>query len=820
MKEYNFKDIETKWQAYWDRNHTFRAIDLSEKPKYYCLVEFPYPSGDGLHVGHPRSYTALDILARKKRMEGYNVLFPMGFDSFGLPSENYAIKTGIHPSITTKDNIERFTTQLKSLGFSFDWSRTFSTTDPEYYKWTQWIFIQLFNHGLAYKDRMPINWCLSCKTGLANEEVVDGKCERCGGEVEKRQISQWMLKITEYADRLVSDLDTVNYLDKIKRQQINWVGRSEGAEVTFRVDGHADDEITVYTTRPDTLFGATFMVLSPEHPLVDKITTQDREDEVRQYRRESLRKSDLERTELNTEKTGVFTGAWAVNPVNQKSIPIWIADYVLMTYGTGGIMAVPAHDSRDFEFARKYGLNITCVIDPDPIIAEQEGISVQAVHAGEACWTMAGKAMNSANVNGLNINGLPVSEAIEQTTQWLESHGIGKKAINFKLRDWVFSRQRYWGEPIPMIHCESCGWIPVPEEDLPVLLPEVDRFEPSDTGQSPLALFDNWVEVPCPHCNKPSRRETDTMPNWAGSSWYFLRYIDPHNDQELAAADLLRYWMPVDWYNGGMEHTTLHLLYSRFWNKFLFDIGISPTSEPYRKRTSHGMVLGEGGEKMSKSRGNVINPDDVVAKHGADVFRLYEMFIGPFDQAASWDTKGIAGMDRFVKKFWRFILRATVSEKPLTQEASYIYNYTIKKVTQDIETLNMNTAISQLMICTNALSALCEIPKTVLESMIQLVSPFAPHMAEELWEIIGHDQSITYASWPICDESQLRQATIQIAVQINGKVRAQIAINSNDKKDAIITQVKKDDRVQKYISGKSILKEIYVPGKLVSLVVK
>jgi len=819
MKSYDHQQIEAKWQKFWLKNKTFQAIDFLDKPKFYCLVEFPYPSGDGLHVGHPRSYTALDILARKKRMEGFNVLFPMGFDSFGLPSENYAIKTGIHPAVITKQNIDRYTQQLQLLGFSFDWDRAVNTTDPDYYKWTQWIFIQFFKQGLAYKDKMAINWCINCKIGLANEEVIDGQCERCGGDVEKRRIEQWMLKITEYADKLISGLDDVDFLDKIKTQQINWIGRSDGADVRFKIHGY-NEEISVFTTRPDTLFGATYMVLAPEHELVSQITTSENQSTVKEYINSSARKSDLERTELSTEKTGVFTGTYAINPVTEEKIPIWVADYVLISYGSGAIMAVPAHDERDFEFAQKFDLTIRCIIDPDERQVAQTGLNKAVIMAGEACWTQDGKSINSANDSGLDINGLNVVEAKERTTSWLEEKGIGRTAVNYKLRDWVFSRQRYWGEPIPMIHCQSCGWIPVPDEDLPVLLPDVEKYAPTDTGESPLAAIKDWVNTSCPQCGKPAVRETDTMPNWAGSSWYFLRYIDPKNDQQMADPKKMAYWMPVDWYNGGMEHTTLHLLYSRFWNKFLADCGHVPVSEPYMKRTSHGMVLGEGGEKMSKSRGNVINPDQVVNEHGADVFRIYEMFIGPFDQAAAWDTKGISGIDRFIKRVWRFVQEVELDDAQLNSKHRQILHYTIKKVTEDIDNLALNTAISQLMIFMNELGKEKTINRIALDSFIKLLAPFAPHIAEELWQLLGHDDTIAYETWPGYDEKYLIADQIIIAVQVNGKRRGEISVDSEAGKDAIITTAINEENVARFINGKEIVKEIYVPGRLVNLVIR
>ncbi len=819
MKTFDHKRIDKKWQNYWEKNKTFQAIDFAKKEKFYCLVEFPYPSGDGLHVGHPRSYTALDILSRKKRMEGYNVLFPMGFDSFGLPSENYAIKTGTHPSIITKTNIENFTRQLKSLGFSFDWDRVFATTDPEYYKWTQWIFIQFFKKGLAYKTKMPINWCNSCKIGLANEEVVDNNCERCGGEVVKRDIEQWMLRITKYADKLLEDLDDVDFLDKIKNQQINWIGRSEGAEISFKIEG-ITKPLNVYTTRPDTLFGATYMVLSPEHELVKKITTKSQLAEVERYIKKTAHKSDLERTELSTAKTGVNTGAFAINPVNDAPIPIWIADYVLSSYGTGAIMAVPAHDTRDFEFAKKFDLPIHCIIQPDAQFAKKENINVDDVLQGKVCWPFCGIAIHSANDKGLDINGLDVDGAVESTIKWLENKGIGKKEVNYKLRDWVFSRQRYWGEPIPLIHCSDCGWVSVPDRDLPVELPQVEKYEPTDTGESPLANLKDWVNTVCPKCGKSAKRETDTMPNWAGSSWYFLRYIDPQNDKQLADPDKLKYWMPVDWYNGGMEHTTLHLLYSRFWNKFLYDCGIVPVSEPYKKRTSHGMVLGEGGEKMSKSRGNVINPDDVVEKFGADVFRMYEMFIGPFDQSAAWDTQGINGIDRFIKKVWRIVTESDIKDTEVPDNQLFTTNNSIKLVTEQIDTLDLNTAISQLMIFVNDLAQNDHHSKESIEILIKLLAPFAPHRSEELWEFLGHTESIAYEKWPMYNEKYLQKKTITIPIQVNGKVRDKIDISPELDKESILRLAKAAKNIDKYLNEGKLIKEIYVPNKIINFVVR
>lgn len=816
--EYNFSEIEKKWQNYWENNKTFRAEDFADKKKFYCLVEFPYPSGDGLHVGHPRSYTALDILSRKKRMQNYNVLFPMGFDSFGLPTENYAIKTGIHPSLITKKNIERFTKQLKSLGFSFDWDRVISTSDPEYYRWTQWIFLKFYEKGLAYKAKIPINWCVSCQIGLANEEVVDGACERCGGKVEKREIEQWMLKITAYADKLLEGLKDLDFLEKIKIQQSNWIGRSEGAELDFKVK-NSNLKIRVYTTRPDTLFGATYMVLAPENHLVDKICIESQRTKIESYRKRCSKMSELERQE-NKEKTGVFTGAYAINPVNNEEIPVWIADYVLTSYGTGAIMAVPAHDERDFEFAQKFALPIRCINKPTVSDAEKMKLNIDDILLGKICWTGDGTLINSSNNAGLDINGLNVEEAKKKTIDWLKKNGIGQRAVKYKLRDWVFSRQRYWGEPIPMVHCKECGWVPLPEKDLPLLLPPVDKYEPTETGESPLAKIADWVNTVCPKCGGAARRETDTMPNWAGSSWYFLRYIDPRNDAKFADMDKLKYWMPVDWYNGGMEHTTLHLLYSRFWNIFLYDCGLVPSKEPYMKRTSHGMVLGEGGEKMSKSRGNVINPDDVVAQYGADVFRIYEMFIGPFDQAAAWDTKGIAGVERFVKKIWKIFTEGKISERQMLRNELRVIHSTVKKVSNDIETLDLNTAVSQMMICINEMSTWQDIPREAAEIFLKILCPFAPHIAEELWEKIGNSPSICLSAWPEYSDELAKANEVEILVQINGKPKIRFKTQAGISKDALIKNAMNNTELSQTLSGKNILKIVAVPDRLVNIVIK
>jgi leucyl-tRNA synthetase len=796
MKSYDHKKIEPKWQEKWQELGLDKAADGSPKPKYFCLVEFPYPSGDGLHIGHVRSFTAIDIVARKKRLQGFNVLYPMGWDAFGLPAENYAIKTGQHPRKVVENNVAVFKKQCQSLGLSFDWDREVNTTDPEYYKWTQWIFLQLYKKGLAYKNKMGINWCPSCKIGLANEEVVDGGCERCGAETEKRELEQWMLKITEYADRLIEDLETVDYLDKIKTQQVNWIGRSYGAEVDFQVKSF-DDKIRVFTTRPDTLFGATFMVLSPEHELVNKITTEEQKDEVFKYKDEARKKSDLERTDLQKDKSGVFTGAFAINPVNGNKIPIWIADYVLSSYGTGAIMAVPAHDNRDYEFAKKYHLEIVEVIEGGDI--------------SEAAFTdiQKGKLTNSGK-----FSGLAVSDAIQQITKWLKDEELGEKSVNYHLRDWVFSRQHYWGEPIPMVNCSECGWQPMDEKDLPLELPMVEKYEPTQTGESPLAAMEDWVKTECPKCGGAARRETDTMPNWAGSSWYFLRYIDPKNNEALADMDKLKQWMPIDLYNGGMEHTTLHLLYSRFWNKFLYDIGAVPTSEPYQRRVSHGMILASDGQKMSKSRGNVINPDSIVEEYGADVLRLYEMFMGPYDQSVAWDLNGVRGIRRFVEKLSSF-------EKWIDADAKDVitlFHQTIQKVTNDIDERRFNTAVSAMMIFVNKIQeAGCS--KDLFKQFIVLVSPFVPHLAEELWADLGGKEVIGFEKWPEFDEKLIVEDEKEVPIQINGKIRAKLVVKSDIEFEELKKIALENENVQKFLDGKDPKKVIDVKGKLISIVI-
>ncbi|HHY44857.1 MAG TPA: leucine--tRNA ligase [Firmicutes bacterium] len=802
-RDYNHSEVEKKWQDIWEKEGAFKASPDKSKPKYYALIEFPYPSGEGLHVGHPRSNTALDIIARKRRMEGYNVLYPIGYDAFGLPTENYAIKNKIHPRIVTETNIARFRNQLKSLGFSFDWSREVNTSDPYYYKWTQWIFLKLYEHGLAYKAEIPINWCTSCKIGLANEEVVGGVCERCGGEVVRKVKSQWMLKITEYAQRLLDDLDKVEYLEKIKTQQRNWIGRSEGAEVDFAVSG-TDKKIRVFTTRPDTLFGATYMVLAPEHHLVDeergRITNWD---EVVAYREMAARKSDFERTELAKEKTGVpLRGLNAINPATGKEIPVWISDYVLMSYGTGAIMAVPGHDSRDWEFAKKFNL---------PIVEVVKGGDVEKEAFVD---TESGILVNSGFLNGLSV-----PDAIETMINWLEKQGTGTRKVHYKLRDWVFSRQHYWGEPIPLVYCEKCGWVPVPEEELPVLLPDVEEYVPNEEGESPLANIPEWVNTTCPKCGAPAKRETDTMPNWAGSSWYFLRYCDPHNDNEMASMEELRYWMPVDWYNGGMEHTTLHLLYSRFWHKFLYDIGYVPTPEPYKKRTSHGMILGENGEKMSKSRGNVINPDDIVREVGADSFRVYEMFIGAFDQAIPWSQQGLKGCRRFLERVWR-LQDLLVRGEGFSPEFEVTMHKLTKKVSLDYERMKFNTAVAAMMEVTNRFHEAGKVTRGEFKRLLHLLNPVAPHITEELWEIVGFGKPIYKQSWPTWDEEKTVEDTVEIAVQVNGKVRAVVAVSREASQDEAREAVMAEEAVTKHLEGKTVVKEVYIPQKIYSIVVK
>ena len=800
--EYNFKEIEKKWQTYWDENLSFAAETDKSKPKFYALVEFPYPSGHGLHVGHPRSYTALDIVSRKRRMEGYNVLYPMGWDAFGLPTENYAIKNKIHPEKVTSDNIANFKRQLKSLGFSFDWSREVNTTDPEYYKWTQWIFLKLFENGLAYKQEMPINWCTSCKCGLANEEVVNGVCERCGGDVVQKQKSQWMLRITKYAQRLIDDLDSLDYIEKVKLQQKNWIGRSQGAEVDFTLT--TGEKITVYTTRPDTLYGATYMVLSPEHPFVEKhLCELSNKDEVCAYRESAAKKSEFERTELVKEKTGApLEGIMAINPVNGEKIPVWISDYVLMTYGTGAIMAVPAHDERDWDFAKKFGLPITKVVDCDVDITKQAYTNVSS-----------GKMVNSGELNGLSC-----ADAIAKMIEKLERENTGRRKVNYKLRDWVFSRQRYWGEPIPLVKCEECGWVPIPESELPLRLPNVEKYELTDDGESPLAKMTDWVNTTCPKCGKSAKRETDTMPQWAGSSWYFLRYTDPHNKEALASKENLEYWLPVDWYNGGMEHTTLHLLYSRFWHKFLYDIGVVPTKEPYAKRTSHGMILGENNEKMSKSRGNVINPDDIVNEFGADTFRTYEMFIGAFDQATPWSMNGVKGCYKFMERVWA-MQKMLTDEKPAPELEKLIHK-TIKKVTSDIERMKFNTAIAALMTYVNEVYRAGKVNRDDFGKFLILLNPTAPHITEELWQICGFKGVLSKQAWPRFDEEKTIDNEIEIVIQINGRVKKKAVISASLSKEEMQEAAMQDSEIKELIAGKDIVKVIAVSGKLVNIVVK
>ena len=800
---YNFKEIEKKWQDKWDKEGTFNAKDDYTMKKWYGLIEFPYPSGQGLHVGHPRSYTALDIIARKRRLQGYNVLFPIGFDAFGLPAENYAIKTNVHPKITTAQNIAHFTEQLKSLGFSFDWSRKIDTTDPEYYKWTQWIFIQLYKHGLAYKTTMPINFCTGCKVGLANEEVVNGVCERCGSPVVQKEKSEWMLKITDYAQKLIDDLDDIDFLEKIKVQQKNWIGRSEGAEVNFKI-ANMDKNLTVYTTRPDTLFGATYMVISPEHPILKELEDKIKNlDEVKEYQKQASLKSAFERSELNKEKTGVeIKGITAINPLTNKEIPIWISDYVLITYGTGAIMAVPAHDTRDYEFAKKFNLPIVQVVDGENVDLSKEAFTDVAT----------GKLINSDFLNGLEV-----AEAKKTVIKYLEDNHIGTKKVNYKLRDWVFSRQRYWGEPIPMVYCEDCGWVPVDEKDLPLKLPEVEEFTPGENGESPLAKQTDWINTTCPHCGKPAKRETDTMPQWAGSSWYYLRYMDPHNDKELASKEALEYWSPVDWYNGGMEHTTLHLLYSRFWHKFLYDIGVVPTKEPYQKRTSHGMILGTNGEKMSKSKGNVINPDDIVNEFGADTFRVYEMFMGPFDQVAAWSMESIRGCGKFLDRVWN-MQNMLVDGDNYSKETEKMMHKAIKKVSQDIEDMKFNTSVSTFMTMVNEFYKIGKVNKAEFKTFLTLLNPFAPHITEELNKIAGFDADISTYSWPEYDEAKTVDDEITLPIQFNGKLKATITISVDEDESSVKEKV--HNAIDSKLDGKTIVKEIYVKNKIYNVVVK
>ena len=802
-KGYDYAQIEKKWQDIWDEKQTFAAKDDYSLPKFYGLVEFPYPSGQGLHVGHPRSYTAIDIVCRKKRLEGYNVLYPMGWDAFGLPTENFAIKNHVHPAEVTKKNIANFKRQLKSLGFSFDWSREINTTDPEYYKWTQWIFLQLYKKGLAYKKKMSVNWCTSCKCVLANEEVVNGHCERCGSEVIHKEKSQWMLKITDYAEKLLEGLDEVDFIDRVKTQQRNWIGRSYGTQVKFSTN--IGDTFEVFTTRADTLFGVTYMVMSPEHPRINKwADTITNMDEVTAYKQEAAKKSDFERTELAKDKTGVkISGVTAINPVNGKEVPIFIADYVLISYGTGAIMAVPAHDTRDWEFAKKFGLPIIEVV--------AGGEDVQAAPYTE-CAT--GKLVNSGFLDGMSVE-----DAKKAIQEWLTERNLGERKTNYKLRDWVFSRQRYWGEPIPIVHCDKCGYVPVPESELPLVLPNVDSYEPTDNGESPLAKMTDWVNTTCPHCGGPAHRETDTMPQWAGSSWYFLRYCDPHNDKALASPEALKYWTPVDWYNGGMEHTTLHLLYSRFWHKFLYDIGVVPTPEPYAKRTSHGMILGENGEKMSKSRGNVVNPDEIVRDYGADTMRVYEMFIGDFEKAAPWSQSSIKGSKRFLDKVWALSDKLTEGDS-YRAELEAAFHRTIKKVTEDIEGLKMNTAIAALMSLLNDIQGSGSINRAEFKTYLILLNPFAPHMTEELWQQAGFEGMLNEAEWPKYDEAKCADSTVEIAVQVNGKIKARISVAADISAPDAIASAKADGAVAAAIDGKNIIKELYVPKKLVNIVVK
>ena len=802
MDRYNPNSIEKKWQKYWEENKTFKTSDDKSKEKFYALVEFPYPSGQGLHVGHPRPYTALDIVSRKRRMQGYNVLYPMGWDAFGLPTENFAIKNKIRPEIVTENNIKNFKRQMQSIGFSFDWDREINTTDPDYYKWTQWIFIQMFKKGLAYKKEMPINWCPSCKTGLANEEVINGHCERCGGEVIRKVKNQWMLKITEYADRLIDDLKDVDYLDRIKSQQINWIGRSYGAEIKFPLK-EVDEKITVFTTRADTIFGATYMVISVDHPLIEKYSDQIKNiEEIRSYRQEVAKKSELERTDLSKEKTGYkIDGLTAINPLTNKDIPVYVSDYVLMTYGTGAIMAVPAHDDRDYEFAKKFNIEMIPVI---------EGSDIENSAFTE---TNEGNLINSGFLNGLSVD-----EAKEKMYEYIEEKEIGHKKTNYKLRDWVFSRQRYWGEPIPLVYCEHCGWVPLEEKDLPLVLPKVDNYEPTDNGESPLSNIDEFVHTKCPKCGRDAVRETDTMPQWAGSSWYYLRYTDPHNDEAIASKENLDYYIPVDWYNGGMEHTTLHLLYSRFWHKFLYDIGVVPTKEPYMKRTSHGMILGDNNEKMSKSRGNVVNPDDIVRDFGADTLRCYEMFIGDFEKSAPWSENGVKGCRKFLDKVWR--TQELVDGDSNVEKMETLIHQTIKKVSEDYENLKFNTAIAQLMTLLNEFNNLDKISKEQYKIFLILLNPVCPHITEEIWQRMGYEGYVHEASWPEYDESKTILDVIELPIQVNGKLRTTVEIGREASEDEVFGKAIKDDVVAKYLENKNVVKKIYVKGRIFNIIVK
>ena len=803
IPEYNPNAIEKKWQGIWDKEKTFHSDIDENKEKFYALVEFPYPSGQGLHVGHPRPYTALDVVSRKKRLEGLNVLYPMGFDAFGLPTENYAIKNKIHPAKVTEDNIRNFKGQLKSIGFSFDWDREINTTDPDYYKWSQWIFIQLYKHGLAYKNEMSVNWCPSCQVGLANEEVVDGKCERCGSEVVHKMKNQWMLKITEYADRLIDDLDEVDYEDRIKAQQINWIGRSKGANVNFNIK-NSDEKLTVYTTRPDTIFGVTYMVISPEHPILEKFKDKiNNFDEVVCYQEEARKKSDFERSELNKDKTGVkLDGIMAINPLSNSEIPIWVSDYVLMTYGTGAIMAVPAHDSRDYEFAKKFDMPIVQVYETET----NEDLPLTDINKGTA-------------INSDFLNGLEVSKAKKKAISYIEDNSLGEATTNFKLRDWVFSRQRYWGEPIPMIYCKDHGWNPVDEKELPIKLPEVETYEPTATGESPLSEIEEFVNTTCPICGGPAKRETDTMPQWAGSSWYYLRYMDPHNAEAIASKEALNYYSPVDWYNGGMEHTTLHLLYSRFWHKFLYDIGVVPTKEPYKKRTSHGMILGEDHQKMSKSRGNVVNPDDIIRDYGADTLRTYEMFIGDFGSTAIWSDEGVRGCRKFLERVYN-MLDLVEDGDDYSKDLEVTIHQTIKKVSEDYENLKFNTAIASLMSLSNDMRALGKITKADFKTYITLLNPVAPHITEELWQMAGFEGELNQTSWPKYDEKKLVFDEFEMPVQINGKMRGKVTMPMDASEDDAFAAAKEDNNIKSYLEDKQIRKIIYIPGKILNIVVR